>query len=190
MNPYAQRLAKAQERYEQALRRSRAYSDNAMPGTYVTGNSGVSASRRRRLDRQMDKMIDLAKKSNWHRRNVARLQAQYNIWERNKDKPLPAPKPEKKRRPPTAGEQQRRAIHGFWSDLWGLGEVVIGDHTLRLLVGWCEEIDAPLGVVEIRWPDDAISWARAKSIQGVHFEETALVIVGALLEKDKETEDA
>lgn len=185
MNPYADRLANAREQFERALQRSRTYSDNAMPGTYVTGNSGVSASRRRRLDRQMDKMIDLAKKVDWHRRNVARWQAKYEQWERITNNPAP-PKPEKKRRPPTAREQQRRAINALWSDLWGIGEVAIGDHTLRLLVGWCEEIDDSLGIVEIRWPDNAVSWARAKSIQGVDFEETARAIVGALLEGESQ----
>lgn len=187
MNPYAQRLAKAQERYEQALRRSRAYSDNAMPGTYVTGNSGVPAARLRRLDRQIDRTIDLAKKANWHKRNVDKWQAKYDGWEWRRENPSPHA-PVKKPRPLSDRQRMSREIGRLLFDLDCDGPVSVNGHVVRYLVGWSDEIQAPLGIIEVKTPDGAIFWRRAKSIQGVHFEETALAVVGALLEKGKETD--
>lgn len=172
MNPYAHRLHKAQQWLANAERRWQAFNDNAMPGTYVTGNSGVPASRRHRLDRQIERTVDLAKKLQWHKRNVARWQAKYDEWQHVKDNPTP-PISEKKRRPPTAKQRQRRKVNAVWCDLSSFGRADLNGFTLRLLVGWCEEIDDSLGVVEIQWPDGAVSWTRAKSIQGVHLEETA-----------------
>ena len=59
-NPFAARLLKAHDRASAIERKQEAFSRNSIPGTYITGNSGIPASRRRKLDKQLDRTIDLA----------------------------------------------------------------------------------------------------------------------------------
>jgi hypothetical protein len=59
-NPFQARLEKAQARLAKLEAQYARFDANAMPGTYVTGNSGVSASRRAKLDRQIERTVDMS----------------------------------------------------------------------------------------------------------------------------------
>lgn len=59
-NPYEKRTERAIDTYDRIAGKQDRLRANAIPGSYVTGNSGVKASYRRRVDRQLDRTIDLA----------------------------------------------------------------------------------------------------------------------------------
>lgn len=81
-NPFKLRLERAKMRLRTLEAQWKRHNDNAMPGPFETGNSGIPASRRRKLDRQLDRTIDLSVALVDARKKVAVLQAQHDAYER------------------------------------------------------------------------------------------------------------
>lgn len=59
-NPFSPRLEIARGELSLIEGKQKSLDENAMPGTFITGRSGVTEARRRKLDKQLDKTIDLA----------------------------------------------------------------------------------------------------------------------------------
>lgn len=81
-NPFAAKLA----RYKQYLANVEAeqarHDKSDMPGSYVTGNSGIPASRRRKVDAQLEATVKRAGKIAYWRQQVAWVQAKHDAYAR------------------------------------------------------------------------------------------------------------
>lgn len=80
-NPFAKRLTRARAKLKKLQEQQQKQSASALPGSYVTGSSGQSASYRRKLEKQLDRTIDLAVKIVDASQQVNRLQAKYDAYE-------------------------------------------------------------------------------------------------------------
>lgn len=76
MNPFTKRLEKSQRRLAQLEKKQRQLDASVLPGSYITGRSGQSATYRKRLDRQLERTVELATALVQVRRDVARWQRQ------------------------------------------------------------------------------------------------------------------
>lgn len=72
-NPFRAKLEKAQARLAKLEAQYARFDANAMPGTYITGSSGVSASRRAKLDRQIERTVEMSSALVKQRATVVRL---------------------------------------------------------------------------------------------------------------------
>jgi hypothetical protein len=79
-NPFAGRLAKAQDRLRRLEVRIEHQRQSDLPGSFVTGRSGQKSAYRRKLDRQMERTIELAVALEQARRQVRWLQASYDAY--------------------------------------------------------------------------------------------------------------
>jgi len=79
-NPYAEKLMAAERRLERLEKKQEALRQSAIPSTYITGNSGIPASRRRKLDQQLDRTIDLAVAYEKQREKVAEIRGKFNAY--------------------------------------------------------------------------------------------------------------
>lgn len=80
-NPFQVKLEKAQAHLAKQERQYARFIRNAMPGTYVTGNSGVPAARRVKLDQQLDRTIDLSRDLVELRAKVAWLERSVELFD-------------------------------------------------------------------------------------------------------------
>jgi len=80
-NPFADRLVAAKQTVGGIERTQDAFDSTAMPGTFVTGGSGVSARRHRALDRQIEKTVSLAVRAVEARDDLALLERMYLAWQ-------------------------------------------------------------------------------------------------------------
>lgn len=180
MNPYTIKREQAEARVTRIEQQQDRLNGSAIPGTFITGNSGVSARRRRQLDRQLNRTIDLAVAAVRARERVRWLRWQEQHWQDLLDNP-PSPKPEKKRRPWSAKTKELKqailmiSIDGHFTLSTG--------HTIQALVGgWDEERQTGLGIIQVTTPEGEAQDYRAKSMQGVHLEEMEDRIIRELLQ--------
>ncbi len=75
MNSYRRKQEQAEKRLQKLLAAQARLDANAVPGTYITGASGVPASRLRKLDRQLERTIELAKSITYVRQQVVHYRA-------------------------------------------------------------------------------------------------------------------
>lgn len=161
MNPYKIRLERARAALEKTLAAQARFEANLIPSTYMTGNSGVPASRRRKLDKQLDRTIDLAVKLNKQRARVEILQRQFDYYESHPPqpkKPKPKPKPRSARARLTKEAMLMLSIDGEFT-------LPSGDKMTRMGVVIGDDIE---GVTKVVFSDGREVWFKAKSIQGVH----------------------
>mgnify|MGYP000930808472 FL=1 len=81
-NPFRPRLQRAQERLRKLEGQWARLEANAVPGPFVTGNSGIPAVRRRKLDSQLERTVDLSAALVKARAHVGWLQAQHDAYAR------------------------------------------------------------------------------------------------------------
>lgn len=81
-NPFKVKLERAKLRLSRLEAQQKRQDANDMPGPFITGNSGIPASRRRRLDRQLERTIDAAVAIVEARQNMNILQAKHDAYER------------------------------------------------------------------------------------------------------------
>lgn len=100
-NPFTQKRIRAEVRLAGIEARQGYHRENDMPGTFVTGNSGVSRSRRRKLARQLDRTINLAVEYVQVHKQTQRLKRQEQAFAAGlidrHGRRKKQPKPEKKR---------------------------------------------------------------------------------------------
>ena len=72
MPDYQKKLAQAEARLQRLEAKQRRLDAHAIPGPFVTGNSGIPARRRRKLDQQLDRTTDLAVQITRTRQDVLR----------------------------------------------------------------------------------------------------------------------
>lgn len=80
-NPYRRKLDRAKEMSLKWSRRSASLNENSIPGTAIIGSSGVKKSYLKKLDRQLDKTIDTAKKNIYWKGQVAYFENMFNKYE-------------------------------------------------------------------------------------------------------------
>lgn len=180
-NPYTYKLQKAQANLSRLEAEQDILNKNAIPGTFVTGRSGVSRSYSRRLDRQLDRTIDLAKAVTEARRNVRRLALQEKLYEQGKINSQGrsiTPKPARKSRPQSEKAKIiKKAILTLSLD----GECILPTgHTLEVLAYWDEVEKEITGIIRVV-DGDTIVDHRTKSIQGVHLKEMQAEVINNIL---------
>ena len=80
-NPFADRLIAAKQAVGDIERVQDAFDSAAMPGTFVTGGSGVAARRHRALDRQIGKRVSLSHRVVEARCDLVFLEQMYLAWQ-------------------------------------------------------------------------------------------------------------
>jgi len=80
-NPFADRLIAAKQAVDDIERVQDAFDSATMPGTFVTGGSGVSARRHRALDRQIERTVSLAHRAVKARGDLTLLERMYIAWQ-------------------------------------------------------------------------------------------------------------
>jgi len=181
-NPFAARLAKAEEKLSKLEAQRDRLNANALPGSFVTGRSGRKASYMKRVDRQLDRTIDLASATIKARQDVAWLKAKvaaYDAgtinWQGRRIDPNRKPKASR----PVSEKRKLRAR--AFQDLSIDGRCEIDGTTVDVLHGWSEEERTLIGVIRVTTKAGKVTDHRANSPQGMHLEETYSKIVDKLL---------
>lgn len=81
MNPFEARLNRAKRKLEKLEAQQRQLDASTIPGSYVTGASGQSAAYRKRLDRQLERTVNLATALVQARRDVAHWQSKADAYD-------------------------------------------------------------------------------------------------------------
>lgn len=177
-NPYAKKL----EKVEAKLARLKAHQESlTLPGTFVTGRSGVKPSYRRKLDRQLERTIDLAKAIIKIQDQVRHLRVQANLYDRRHDNSQPVVSnqtPKKSRKLSEKRQITAKVLQDM--DFYGQGVLPTG-HKLGYCVSWDSVKNEPTGTVHVVYPDGREIEHRAVSIQGVDLEAKAIEIINVLM---------
>lgn len=181
-NPFAARLAKAEEKLSKLEAQRDRLNANALPGSFVTGRSGRKASYIKRVDRQLDRTIDLAvairkarENVKWMRAKVAAYEAGTINWQGRRIDPNRKPKVSR----PVSEKRKLRAR--ALQDLSIDGRCEIDGTTVDVLHGWSEEERQLIGVIRVTTKAGEVTDYRTNSPQGMHLEETYSKIVDKLL---------
>jgi hypothetical protein len=83
-NPFAKRLQRLHQQLDRVLARQRHLDQNLIPSTFETGNSGIPASRRRKLDQQLARTINLASEMVNLKQRIDWLQSRHDLFEDGK----------------------------------------------------------------------------------------------------------
>lgn len=83
-NPFAKRLQRLHQRLDRVLAQQRHLDQDLIPSTFETGNSGVPASRRRKLDQQLARTINLASEMVNLKQRIDWLQSRHDLFEDGK----------------------------------------------------------------------------------------------------------
>ena len=182
-NPYTAKLEKARQKLAKVEGQQKSLDANAIPGTFITGRSGVSAARSKRLDRQLDKTIDLAVAYRKALEQVQRLERLEKLYEQGKvNGQGRAIWPKKKKKKGKPWTEQRRTLYNALEMLSIDGVYCVKGHKLEVLAKWNEEVGELEGFVRVTDPDGEETLYLAESIQGVHLEALETDIIKALLE--------
>ena len=182
-NPYATKLKKAEQRLANLEKRQRHYDAIAIPGTFVTGRSGVSASYKKRLDRQVEMTITLAGQLIEQRRKVDVLRQSVQMYDDGKINAQGrsvSPTRQVVRRIDQSLERLLKAeMRQTYFHMEIDGHAVFRGHKLEVLIDpvWEDKKADPKGIIRQHLPDGTVLDHVAKSIQGVHLEETAYAVM-------------
>lgn len=182
-NPYIAKLKKAEERLANLEKRQRHYDAIAIPGTLVTGRSGISASYKKRLDRQVEKTIDLAGLLIEQRRKVATLRQSVQMYDNGKINAQGRsvrPTRQVVRRIDKSLKQLLEAeMRQTYFHMEIDGFATFRGHKLEVLINplWNDKSAAPRGVIRQTLPDGTTLDHIAPSIQGVHLGATAYALM-------------
>lgn len=182
-NPYAVKLKKAEQRLAALEKRQRHYDAIVIPGTLVTGRSGISASYKKQLDRQVEKTIDLACAIIEQRRKVAALRQSVHMYddgEINAQGRSVSPTRQVVRRIDKSLKQLLEAeMRMTYLRMEIDGFATFRGHKLEVLINplWNDKSAAPRGVIRQTLPDGTTLDHIAPSIQGVHLEATAYAVM-------------
>lgn len=170
-NPFTARREIAQVKLD-SINKAIDFADrNDIPGTYVTGSSGVSAARHRRLERQIERRVKLAVQQAEAQRELNRLESlerAYTLGKVDADgRPVRAEKPAKKKRQTSKrAKLKRQLIDALWID--GVATTPNG-YTLSNFQHWCEDRKDLIGLVRVQQPSGRFTEFETDTPQGVGF---------------------
>lgn len=169
-NPYREKLEKKRAQLARLERQQTAHNAGCIPGTLVTGGSGVPASRCRRLDRQLDRTINLAVRKRALTREVKYLELKSALYDEGKINAAGrriTPKVEPKYRWSAGAKERARIMRAAMLDLsiYGRHTLPTG-HAVEVLVGGWDE-DNLIGLIRVTSPEGEVTECQAKSVQGV-----------------------
>ena len=182
-NPYAAKLKKAEQRLDALEKRQRHYDAIVIPGTLVTGRSGISASYKKQLDRQVEKTIDLACALVEQRRKVAALRQSVQMYDEGKINAQGRsvrPTRQVVRRIDKSLKQLLEAeMRLTYLHMEIDGFATFRGHKLKVWIDpvWEDKKANPKGIIRQTTPDGTVLDHVAKSIQGVHLEATAYAVM-------------
>lgn len=180
LNNFSSRLTVAIKHLEKLKGLRKSLDDNSIPGTFVTGNSGISPSRRRRLDRQLDKTIDLAVAINKAKAEVLSLTRKSELRSMGRIHANGRKVTPKNPKRPYKFKSVTVAVKKMIQDMSIYGIHSFKDHCIKYLVGYPEWIaytgQPPYGIIQVVLPNDAIVQFRSESIQGADLERTAITV--------------
>ena len=182
-NPYVAKLEKAQARLDRLEAKQRHYDAIAIPGTFVTGRSGISASYKKRLDRQIERTIDLAGLLVKQRRLVAQLAQSVEMYDRgeiNAQGRSVSPRKPIVRKPEPASKQVLDAeMHLTYTKMEIDGRALFHGHRLEVWIDpkWDDKKADAVGIIRQIKPDGEVVDHIAKSIQGVDLEKAAYTVM-------------
>lgn len=173
-NPYTYRLNRAEEKLRRLDAKMEYHRENDMPGTFVTGRSGVPARRIRRLERQLDRTIDMAVAWRKLTARVNSLRQQAKAWDRgeinDQGRRIRSTKP---RKPLTLKQRgaidRRKLVEGLLREIDFVGHVVLDTgHRVECWIDpmWGCEFEWALGLIRVYDPDGNLKEYYAQSIQG------------------------
>lgn len=187
MNPFSDRLQRARNNLDRLNRLYKKLDNDLLPGSWVTGRSGTSASYHKKLDRQILKTTELASKIVAARKKVEMLERQAAAFEKGlidiQGRHISPKQEKRKRRPrkPSVNKQLRERVM-LALDIDGKFTLPHGD-TISVLVGWDETEREPAAIVRVIDSDGNKTDHRAKSVQGVHIKQTVSSVLDGLLGK-------
>lgn len=183
INPYVAKLKKAEQRLEALEKRQRHYDAIAIPGTLVTGRSGISASYKKRLDRQVEKTIDLACALVEQRRKVATLRQSVQMYAEGKinaqGRSVSPKKPVVKQIDQLLkwllAAEMRQTY--FYMEIDGFA--TFRGHKLEVWIDpvWEDKKADPRGIIRQITPKGEVVDHIAESVQGIHLEATAYAVM-------------
>lgn len=174
-NPYAYRLNQAEEKLRRLDAKMEYHRRNDMPGTYVTGSSGVPARRLRKIEAQLERTIDMAVAWRKLTERVNSLTRKADAWDRgeidNSGRRIRVTKP---RRPITAVQRKaidrHKLVEGLVSEIDYVGHVVLDTgHRVELWIDpmWDCKYQWGVGLIRVYDPAKNLKEYYAQSIQGV-----------------------
>jgi len=190
-NPYEKRVQRAIDTCDRIEGRRDRLNASAIPGSYVTGNSGVKASYRRRVDRQLDRTIDLAvawRKARDDRNLAERSFYLYAIGKIDAQgrsiRPAKPAKPAKtpKRQQSAAQKEISRITRAAMMSLSIDGVAEVAGARIAFYHFWDEQIKELVGLVVVT-KDGTRTEHRCDSAQGVSMEDKARKVIRDLLKE-------
>ena len=182
-NPFARRLALAQARLEKLEKQQATHDASAVPGTYVTGGSGVSAAYKKRLNQQLDKTIDLAVAIVAQRRKVAELAQSVQMYDQGKINAQGRSISPTRQVVRSVDQALKRLLVAEMRQTYLHMEIdgfaTFRGHTLEVLIDpvWGDKKADPKGIIRQTTPDGSVVDHIAQSIQGFHLEATAYTVM-------------
>lgn len=182
-NPYSPRREAAEAALKHVEGEQETFEGGTIPGTFITGRSGVTDPYRRKLDAQLDKTIDLAVRVVKAQEIVTRLVQQEKLFDLgliNYQGRSISDRPEPKKRGPHSEKIKtiRKAMLALSLD----GECWLPtDHILSVWQQWMPEERELAGIIRVTDPDGTSVDHRAASIQGVDLERQQLLLLNEIL---------
>lgn len=182
-NPFSPRLEIARGELSLLEGKQRTLDQDAMPGTFITGRSGVTEARRRKLDKQLDKTIDLAVAYTKLDDDIRRLEQQEYLFDMgliNQQGRSIAHKVEKK--PLRPRSERVKATRAAMMALSLDGEATLPTgQTLSVWQRWMPEEKELAGIIQVLHAGEIVTTHRAESIQGIHLEQMQLTLITEFL---------
>lgn len=182
-NPYSPRREAAEAALKRVETEQETFEGGTIPGTFITGRSGVTKAYRRKLDAQLDKTIDLSVKVVKAQETVDRLVQDEKLFDLgliNYQGRSISDRPESKKRSPHSEKVKiiRQAMLALSID----GECwLLTDHILSVWQQWMSEEKELAGIIRVTDPDGTSVDHRALSIQGVDLERMQLLLLNEIL---------
>jgi len=187
-NTFSPRREAAEAALKRVLAEQETFEKVTVPGTFVTGRSGVTKAYRRKLDIQLDDTIDLAVGVIKAQEVVDRLSQQEKLFDLgliNHQGRSISDRPEPKKRGLLSDKVKiiRKAMLALSID----GECWLStDHILSVWQQWMPEEKELAGIIRVTDPDGTSVDHRALSIQGIDLERTQLLLLNEILSAKQE----